>query len=73
MMVHHIRCIEGIPSVIYQHFGFKNAFFDELFNLPDLLNIPVMSIVESVVIVVEVVGIESFELLSSLVVFVGLA
>jgi hypothetical protein len=71
MMVHDIGGIECVPSVIDKHFRFNDAFFDKLLDFSDFFNVPVMSVVKSVVVVMEVIGIKFFELLSALIRFIG--
>ena len=72
MMIHHIRRVKSVPCVIDQHFRFENTFFNEIFNFPDLFNVPIMSVVKSVVVVMEVIRIECLQLLSSFVGFISL-
>jgi hypothetical protein len=71
MMIHNIGGIECIPSVIDKHFRFNDTFFDKLLYFSDFFNVPVMSVVKSVVVVMEVIGIKCFDLLSPLIGFVS--
>ena len=71
MMIHDIGGIEDIPSVIHQHIRFEDTFFDQLLDFPDFLDVPFMSVVKGVIVVMEVIGVEWFELLSALIGFIG--
>lgn len=72
MMIHDVRGIESIPSVVDKHFRFDDTFLNEFLNLLDFLNVPVMPVVKCVVVIMEIIGIKLPDFLSSLIGFIGL-